>query len=198
MSLGKRTSLIGASSLVALLAVAGFAWACTVQARILAISSPSGPPGFQATIRGEGLAAGAQVKVVWNGTEGPQLAQALADDSGNFTAEVHIPQVSPGVYYLVAKAENAGLARVPFEVIAPLTVLADSGPTAGLAGHSGSMSPDLWGAFNTSSGPTAPEPSSGADNKAAGLAAGWGLVALSAAAIAGVTPLAIRKRRRAV
>ena len=106
--------VLGALGLV--LSVASMAWACTAQVNV--IGPLSGAPGSEVTVKGGGAPANGQVSILWNALEGPKLATAATDGAGDFSAAVTVPDVAPGVYFMVIAGEDLsqGVARMAFEV----------------------------------------------------------------------------------
>lgn len=167
-----------------LVASAGLAWACTAQPRILSVSpvaeapSPTAGPSTQGAkevdVRGASVGAQAPVEIRWNAATGPIIGVATADADGNFAATATIPDVAPGVYYLVAAAGDVGIARAAYEVTAPASP--SSSASAGPA--------DLW----ATSPATAP-------SAGPGLMLGTGLLAVGVVALfSGFTVAALRRR----
>lgn len=103
------------AALAVVIAAAGTAWACTPSAYIMSDPS-SGAAGSSATISGRYFYA-EPVQLRWNTTSGPVLAQSSGPD---FVVSVKIPDVAPGVYYIVATADRARVSA-SFQVTAPAT-----------------------------------------------------------------------------
>ncbi len=68
------------------------------------------------------------------------MGTVTADGNRNFSAEVTVPDVSPGVYYVLAISGNAEAGRATFEV-APSAGAVSAEQTAA---SSKSVSADLW------------------------------------------------------
>lgn len=95
------------------------AWACT------AFTSLTGPKAgvaqSQVTVEGESLIrerdADQEVELRWNASDGPLLAKVTTDNVGSLSATVTVPDVAPGIYFIMAIAGDAGVARMSFEVL---------------------------------------------------------------------------------
>ncbi|MGH2810050.1 MAG: hypothetical protein ACRDIA_04105, partial [Actinomycetota bacterium] len=159
--------------------------ACTAQTRVIALSPQAGPVGSQVVIKGEGVAAGSQVDIRWNGLDGAKLAEVGADASGYFSATVTIPASSSEVNFLMAVG-SSGVARAPFTV----TTSAPAAETRQAA--------DLWSGFGPSGDLGALDAAAGSTDNAIPQAAmmttvvGLGLGAFAFGLAAGA-----RRRRRA-
>lgn len=110
----------------ALVAAASMAWACTGQPVMQLAGQPVGEAGSKVALNvlASSQLATAPVSVHWNALNGPTLATASLPAEGG-TMQVTVPQVGPGVYYLVLDAGPAGVGRAAFEVTAPAGVLAE-------------------------------------------------------------------------
>lgn len=95
--------------------LAGVAWACTAQPSILSVGPMSSAPNTEVTVTGRAVAAG-PVEVRWNALDGPMLAKVGADARGDFVTTITVPNARPGVYSIIAVAQNTGVARMAFEV----------------------------------------------------------------------------------
>lgn len=106
--------VLGALALV--LSVASMAWACTAQVNV--IGPLSGAPGSEVTVKGGAAPANEQVFILWNALDGQRLATTTANGGGDFSATVTVPEVAPGVYFMVIAGEDRseGVARMAFEV----------------------------------------------------------------------------------
>jgi len=185
---------------VALAALASLAWACTPQARMLALSPIAASPGRSVTVNGDSVAPGADVALRWNSAQGERLALTTADAAGTYSVSGTVPNVAPGIYYIVATAGIAGqpapqMARIAFEV---------TGAAGGGTQASASKLPDatassqLWSGFdpadaNVSNAGT--QTSTGAAHP--GAAAGFGLLAAGAVGLISATALIARRRPKA-
>ncbi len=130
---------VGASVgvVVALMAVAATAWACTsspTMTLLPAINAGAGPsnstPGKFATagpssavtvkMTGGAWASDQAVQIHWNGLAGPLLATT---QGGTFSVPIQVPSVAPGVYYVTA-TDPTGSTRVSqaLEVTGPARV----------------------------------------------------------------------------
>jgi hypothetical protein len=98
------------------LSMASVAWACTAQVNV--VGPLSGPSGSEVTVKGGAAPANAQVHILWNGLDGQRLATAPTNGAGDFSTAVTVPQVAPGVYFMVIASDDAseGVARMAFEV----------------------------------------------------------------------------------
>lgn len=91
------------------------AWACTAQARSFELNAISGPQGSDVTATGEAvLQDAAPMTIRWNSVTGPVLAEVTS--SSEFSVPMAIPDVDPGVYYLIAVSDGTAMARAAFEV----------------------------------------------------------------------------------
>jgi len=130
---------VAAAVLGTVLVLAGLAWACTnfvrIDSLVPATNSASTTP--TAAVRGSGAAAGATVELRWNGIEGPVIGRAKADQSGAFSAEASIPDVSPGIYTVIANDGHNPVGRAAIEVGASPggAVLATPAAGAGFTAH---------------------------------------------------------------
>jgi len=151
------------------------------------------------TIRGEAIAPEGGVEVLWEGTKGRQLGAAIADDRGNFSITVTIPQAPPGVYSIVASAKGSGLARTPFEITETPSI---AGPrvTADSLGGSSRTASDLWTGFaGTPGGVDGAAALASAANTPNPLVPGLVLIAAGLVGLGGVIPVvALRRRRSAI
>jgi hypothetical protein len=140
----KARRLTALAFLASLTALAGAAWACGPSFGPLAVSPSQGQPGSKMTVSGSGFHDGS-VEIRWNGPNGPLLATASGHD---FSVRVTVPDVNPGVYYVVARptGPNSGTApysTAPFRVTErpSLSVSPASGRVAGRASVTGSLFP---------------------------------------------------------
>lgn len=196
----RRVSRALALSVAAVIAMVSFAWACSPQPNVVGLSL-TGPPQSTVVIQGSGFQtagggsrdseAPAPVTISWNSLGGPQLAVAYASSDGGFSVPVTVPNVEPGVYFLVASLGGLGVARTPYEVVA--------GPdAAGQSRGGGDVSADLWRGLAPGSsdlGPSAVganEPSSSAPITGFAL---FGLGAIALAACSTIFAARYAKRR---
>lgn len=118
-----------------ILGVAGVAWACTPQAGISPLPIQAAAPRTEVAVSGQSTTPGT-VEIRWNGLRGPVLATASADKGEHgtgFDTTVAIPDVAPGVYYLVLAAGDHGVGRAAIEVTgAPGTSPTPAATTAAL------------------------------------------------------------------
>lgn len=172
----------------AVVGIGGLSWACTVQARIVAVTPESGAERSTLTVRGEGLGSSADgtptpVEIRWNGIRGAVLATATVDNAGRFSTVAEVPPAAPGVYSLVAVAKGVGIGRIAFEV----TGSSASGAPALAA--SGATQDRLWA--------TSPAGSAG-NGPPIGVAVGAALFGLGIVGLfSGFTVVALRRRRAA-
>lgn len=169
---------------VAVVGVAGmvftggaWAWACTVQPRVVSTSAESGPPRSAITVRGEAVAPAGPVELRWDGVRGPVIGTAVADESRRFEARATIPDSDPGIHAIMVVSQDAGVGRIPFEVTP------SSASTATAARVS---SP--WTVAGTDS--------SGGSGTGGALLVGAGLLGVGAAALSGGAAVAALGRRR--
>lgn len=179
--MGVRRAATGlAVGVAAVLCVAGIAWACTPQPRILGLTHQFGHSQSTFTVRGDAVAPAGVVEMRWNAVHGPVVGTGVADENGDFAADVRVPDVAPGVYSLLAVADGTSLARVAFEVVPKTAPSADAAPT--------SVTPP-WGSVTS-----APLHSSPASSNTVSVGAGLlavGLVAL----FSGFTVATVRRRK---
>lgn len=115
----KRSAIAAATGcLIAVVAWAGVAWACTAVASV-DIEGRSGAPGSRQMVRGLKFEAG-PVELRWNAVDGPLAATATGP---RFSVPVAIPENARGVLFLVAVQHrpNGKVWQAPdsFEVLAP-------------------------------------------------------------------------------
>jgi len=161
--------VLGALALV--LSVTSMAWACTAQVNVM--GPLSGAPGSEVTVKGGAAPANGQVFILWNALDGQRLATADTNGGGDFSATVTVPEVAPGVYFMVIAGEDRseGVARMAFEVT-PAAGAQPILPVAELATAGANQSSD------------------------AGLAAGAVLLAVGLVALfSGITVAAVRRTR---
>lgn len=95
------------TALATLLIGAMAAWACTNLAT-LNLSQSAVQPGSNIGITGSSFATatkgGQAVEIVWNAVDGPVLATAMPDPTGNIATSVTIPaDAQPGYHVLIAR-----------------------------------------------------------------------------------------------
>lgn len=142
-----RRAICAALAVAALgLAGAALAWACTPNSYVTFTGPDSGPPGTQTTLNGQYFSAGAAVEIRGGSESGPLLATATGP---SFNVGLTIPDVPPGVYYIVATARNSsgqveGQAMAPFAVTGEPAAPTDESPNrerGPLTGFFGSATP---------------------------------------------------------
>ena len=96
---------------------AAVAWACTGQP-LLSIADPVAAPGKElpAVVRALDQSRSTAVDLRWNGMEGPVVASAVVEPGRDLTVPVRVPEVSPGVYYLVLVTDGQGVGRAAVQV----------------------------------------------------------------------------------
>lgn len=120
--MAKRRMYLGAFSAaaVAVTMFASAAWACTAFTSLRGVQS--GLAQSRVEMTGESLVMPNErtraVELRWNSLQGPLLAQAEADRSGNLSTTVTIPEAAPGTYFVVAIVQGRAVARSIFEVVA--------------------------------------------------------------------------------
>lgn len=130
---------------VAAILTAAAAYACTALATI-ETSAPAGVVGDNIAITGTAFAAGMGTNPVvlhWDSPTGPELASAMPDARGSFSAAFKVPEAKPGHHLIVAIQKNpkgqdqfGTPARGSFEVLSPTGVPAPvrSNPAAAPSG----------------------------------------------------------------
>ncbi len=154
----RRTLAVGFGMIAVLLIGAAGAWACTASPTMTLIpanpaaagTAPGGAnsfvgsaPGSTVTVKmTQGSWASTQaVQIHWNSLTGPVLATTAG---GDFSVPVQVPQVGPGVYYMVAAdtTNNAVQTKVAqaIEVTGPAgaAVARSTTPLPQSASHAGS------------------------------------------------------------
>lgn len=175
---------IALAGVVVVLSAASMAWACTYQPRIVGVTPQATERGAVVTMTAQGVAAGQAVEVRWNGAEGLKLAETRSDAIGNFSVDVAIPDVAPGVYSLVAVAGSNGVARAAFEVTGDVLSSVEAHPA--IAASTG-FGPSLVDAAPASSSRTSP-----------GFMAGIALLVVGSAALLSGAAAATVRRAAAV
>jgi len=174
---------LGTGAVVVL--AAAVAWACTPQTRLMAPQVQKAVAGTAITIQGDSVTPGTPVAIHWSGLNGAQLAQAVAGQSGNFSATITVPQVAPGVYFVMAvPAGDAAVARVPFQVT--------GGASAEATGSTG-----LWEGFSAAGRQIDSAPASQGSTSPAGLGLGIVLMAAGLGVAAAAAVVMVRHRVRA-
>lgn len=115
MNLGKSASLAFVI-IFAAIGVVSVAWACTVQPRVFSVFPETGAPATAVTLSGKAVPANSQLEVRWNSMDGQTVGTAVADENGQFSVPVIIPDVAPGSHYLLLEAGAGGIGRVALEV----------------------------------------------------------------------------------
>ncbi len=106
-------SVIGA--VAALVGAASVAWACTAFARVN-LSVASGAAGTSILVTGDNAAPNGQVALRWDSRTAPQVATAVTDADGRFSATVQAPEGVGGVHVLLATDSKGQIARGAFEL----------------------------------------------------------------------------------
>lgn len=132
---GTVRAISGTSIALAVIVVvaASTAFACTNIATIN-LSDSQGRPGRTVMVTGSSFGAikrsstapPVPIKVRWDGSEGPVLAEAMADTFGQFSVQITIPDVAPGRYVVLAVQRDVdgydiygSPARAAFAVVTP-------------------------------------------------------------------------------
>lgn len=173
---------IAFAGVVAALSVASVAWACTYQPRIVGVAPQAAQRSAVVTMSAQGVAAAQAVEVRWNGAEGLKLAEARSDAMGNFSVDVAIPDVAPGVYSLVAVTDGNGIARASFEVTGDRLSTSDARPVAA--------------ATAAVFGPGIADVPVNASKTSAGFMAGIALLVIGSAGLLTGSAVAVVRRRR--
>lgn len=111
----RRGAVAGLLASLMVVTGAGLAWACTAQTLMQVAPSMTGPAGSQVQVTASVASAG-PVSLRWNGAQGPVLASGEARPRESVDMSVTIPEVPPGVYYLVLVADGNDVARAAYEV----------------------------------------------------------------------------------
>jgi len=129
----QRFWLVACCALAPLLVVASVAWACTPQATI-GVQPAAALSGSAVAVEGADFSSGGPVEIRWNSASGPLLATATGPE---FSADIRIPDVPPGVYTVLAVGRDqqgnvVGYARTSFKVEPPpeIALQPDSGRAA--------------------------------------------------------------------
>lgn len=124
---------LGVLALFLLVGTAAAAFGCT-NISTLNISDSAGRPGQLIRITGSSFGNSSPsgrrtqtplpVRIQWNGTGGPVLAEAFPDGVGNISASIIIPDASPGHYVIFGVQQDSDgyhmygtPARIAFEVL---------------------------------------------------------------------------------
>lgn len=122
MRLGRSTGMIAGAAAIVVLCLASTAFACSALPSVVRITPTAAQSGTTVQLAGSSVPAKGAVEIRWNGVTGPLLSTAVADQQGNFTTAVELPDAAPGVYSLLAVTEgNGGVARVAVEVLPSVT-----------------------------------------------------------------------------
>lgn len=103
---------------VAVLALAGTAFACTPKPEKFALDSPAARPGESVTVAGATFPL-AEVTIHWNSVDDAVLAETTAEPvTGDFSETFEVPaDAEPGVAYVVASVgDRGGMTRAALEV----------------------------------------------------------------------------------
>jgi len=176
-------------ALTALVAAASAAWACTAQTYLNQVIPRQAVSRSTVSLAGQSTVRQGLVEIRWNSAEGPRVDVATTGSAANFSRQVMVPDVAPGVYYLVVVSEGQKIASAPFEVT-------ESGNgSSAVAAASG----DLWGGFdqNHPSIGGLGGISQGANGPKSGLLLGAGLLAVGAAGLVSAAVVTRSKRRAA-
>lgn len=184
-----RSAIVAVAGVFAVvLGASSLAWACSAQARVLAANPPAGLARSPVTVRGEAVTPSQAVEIRWNSVQGERVGSAVADASGNFSAQATVPDAAPGVYSLIVVAGDTGVGRMAFEVTPAL----DTQPVAALSPAS-----HLNGARSAWDSPArTQEPSSSPGGL--GLGAGVGLLAVGLVVLFAGSTVAVTRRRRVI
>jgi len=168
---------------------------------MLALTPLSASPGKSVNVTGDSVLPGTPVEIRWNSAQGQPVASTTADDSGSFSVAATVPEVAPGVYYIVASAGAAGqpapqIARIAFEVTgaAPVPGVQASAPNV----RPGAGSSQLWNGFASAGSSVSNATGQNLTTNATGpgAAAGFGLLAAGfIGLVAGAALIARRKSR---
>jgi len=178
--------VVGLAALAAVMVSASIAWACTAQFYLNQVTPSAAPARATVSLTGSSQVQ-APVEIRWNTATGPRVDTATTGSAASFSSQITVPDVAPGVYYLVVVSSGQKLASAPLQVTDPSA----NTPSPAASG-------DLWTGFDVN------QPSIdglGGVSKApgglkAGLVLGMGLLAVGT--VAAVSTLAVigRARRR--
>lgn len=168
---------VGVLAIAAVALFGSVAWACTPQSIIYPVTPIAAPPMEKVVVAGELLQPG-PAEIRWNALNGPNLAAVEKTDAElGFSVEATLPEVSPGVYYLLLVSGDKVVARSAVEVTAPRS-------------RSGFATPDL---FTTGLDSSAPSDS---DSSGRMLLVGVGLLAAGLVVLSAVGLAAPRRTKR--
>ena len=185
----RRASVAVGTVLMAVLAAAGLAWACTAVPSIVAVTPADAPPGSPVTVRGQAPGAGRVLEFRWDGVRGPALARA--EDKfvlTSFSVEVPIPaDATPGVHTIVAVPAGGDPASAGVGSVGRATVEV-TGSAPGQGASSGRAPAPvggarLWGSPVARSTPSGPGTTYVAGLAVLGLGLGGMVSAFGAAAL---------------
>lgn len=189
MRLNRKNVFVAGLAGALVMGIAAFAWACTAQARIIGLSTPSAASGTEITVSGEGAQSGAPVAIYWNEVGATPLAETVADAAGNFSAAITVPEAPADVHYIVAVPSGAQGGRAPFEVTSP--------GAAGAPALGSERTSDLWNGFSANSGSPAGSEAGGAASSGGGPARGTlGMTLFAIGAIGLVSGVGVAAARR--
>lgn len=188
----RKVALAAAALVVVLPLLASVGWACTPLPRSFLVAPDVAKARTTTKVTAQGLTPGTPVEVLWNGLEGKVIGSVTADDRGQFTLPVTVPDSAPGSYAIVFMARSSGgpavVGRLPFSLTSPAPAVLGAGDDR--VGGAGARTA-IWGR-DSGSGASAP---SGANRE---LALGVGLSSLGLAALAGGTASLVVRRRRSL
>ncbi len=192
----KKKQVIVWMSVATVLVVAGAAWACTSQPRLLMVSPNRSPKAEAVRITGEGIVADQAAIIRWNTINGPKLAEVAPSHAGSFSTTITIPDASPGIYFILIETAN-GVGRAAFEVTAPGPEASDPASAA----PAEAVRTDLWQGFSSINEVLQREPSqSSASSQQPGarsMGAGAFLAVAGLAGLAAFGAIAVRRRELA-
>lgn len=197
---GKRFGMFGGvGAAFGLIMGLGLAWACTPTSSIVLLPE-TGPAGSKITVAGQvapDAGPAAPVEIRWNSVSGLLLGTVSPDASRNFSAEVTVPEVGEGIYYVMAISGKAEAGRASFQVVQPEQPTTAAGEPAG---SPRSISADVWSGLERpnagTSSPISAPPDAAPRN--AGIFAGTALVAIGLSALATHLILGCRPKRKPV
>ena len=177
---------LGLAALTAVLASASLAWACTAQFYLNQVAPSAAPARATVSLSGSSHVEG-PVEIRWNTANGPRVDTTTLGSAASFASQITVPDVAPGVYYLVVVSGGQKLASAPLQVTDPSAKSASPAASNDLWAGFDIHQPSIDGLGGVSKAPSGPK---------AGLVLGVGL--LAAGAIAAVSTLAViaRVRRR--
>lgn len=192
MRRGRVPALVGFGGLVALLAMAGPAWAClnTVSPQLGMLQPSQAQPGAQVVAGGEHWSTGSPVELHWQSAAGAPLGAATPDATGAFSQPIVVPSgAAPTTYYVVA-VQGQAVAPSVLQVVAPGAVPAPANGSGTQPGRPGGASPAaVSGGVPSSASVTGSQPAGAAPQMAATSPASTALPQ-GAAPVAGTQPRA--------